>query len=50
MEIHFTPYPVSQDKKSTNQNSGVRVDATEPNGNINTYYGRIEDEQRGISW
>jgi hypothetical protein len=38
-----TFYTVSQDKKSTNQNSGVRVDATEPNGNINTYYGRIEE-------
>jgi hypothetical protein len=38
-----TFYTVSQDKKSTNQNSGVRVDAMEPNGNIHTYYGRIEE-------
>jgi hypothetical protein len=34
---------VSQDKKSTNQNSGVHVDATEPNENIHTYYSRIEE-------
>jgi hypothetical protein len=34
---------VSQDKKSTNQNSGVCVDAMELNGNIHTYYGRIEE-------
>ena len=32
-----------QDKRSTNQNSGVRIDGTDPNGNIQTYYGRIED-------
>jgi hypothetical protein len=38
-----TFYTVYQDKKSTNQNSGVHVDATEPNGNIHTYYGRIEE-------
>jgi len=37
-----TFYTVSQDKKSTNQNSGVRVDAIEPNGDIH-YYGRIEE-------
>jgi hypothetical protein len=41
MEIHFTLYP--KIKKNTNQNSGVRVDATELNGNIHTYYGRIEE-------
>ena len=35
-----TFYTISQDKKSTNH--GVRVDATEPNGDIHTYYGRIE--------
>ena len=38
-----TFYTVGQDKRSTNQNSGVRVDATDPNGNRQTYYGRIED-------
>jgi hypothetical protein len=38
-----TFYTTSQDKKSTNQNSGVRMDATELNGNIHTYYGHIEE-------
>jgi len=38
-----TFYTVCQDKRSTNQNSGVRVDATDPNGNRQTYYGHIED-------
>ena len=38
-----TFYTVAQDKRSTNQNSGVRIDGTDPNGNIQTYYGRIED-------
>jgi len=38
-----TFYTISQDKKSTNQNSGVRVDAKEPNGDIHTYYGRIKE-------
>jgi len=38
-----TFYTVGQDKRSTNQNSCVRVDATDPNGNRQTYYGRIED-------
>jgi hypothetical protein len=38
-----TFYTVSQDKKSTNQNSGVCVDATEPYENIHIYYGRIEE-------
>jgi len=38
-----TFYIVNQDKWSTNQNSGVRVDATNPNGNRQTYYGHIED-------
>ena len=32
---------VDQDKRSTNQNSGVRVDAIDPNGKRQTYYGRI---------
>jgi hypothetical protein len=38
-----TFYTVSQDKRSTNQNSGVSLDAIDPNGNKHTYYGRIED-------
>ena len=38
-----TFYIVAQDKRSTNQNSGVRIDGTDPNGNIQTYYGRIEE-------
>ena len=38
-----TFYTVGQDKRSSNQNSGVRVDATDPNGNRQTYYGCIED-------
>ena len=36
-------YTVAQDKKSTNQNSGVRIDAVDPIGNKQTYYGRIEE-------
>ena len=36
-------YIVVQDKRSTNQNSGVRIDATGLNGNKETYYGRIEN-------
>jgi hypothetical protein len=38
-----TFYTIAQDKKSTNQNSGVRIDATHPNGNKKTYYGHIEE-------
>jgi len=38
-----TFYTVGQEKRSTNQNSGVRVDATDLNGNRQTYSGRIED-------
>ena len=34
-------YTVDQDKRSTNQNSGVRIDAIDPNGKKQTYYGRI---------
>ena len=34
---------IAQDKKSTNQNSGVRMDATDNNGKKDTYYGYIED-------
>ena len=38
-----TFYTVAQDKKSTNQNSGVRFDATDDNGQKDTYYGYIEE-------
>jgi hypothetical protein len=38
-----TFYTTAQDKKSTNQNSGVRYDATDENGNKDTYYGYIEE-------
>lgn len=38
-----TFYTVAQDTRSTNQNSGVRIDATDPNGDKATYYGRIEE-------
>ena len=34
---------ITQDKKSTNQNSGVRMDATDNNGKKDTYYGYIEE-------
>jgi hypothetical protein len=36
-------YTVAQDKKSTNQNSGVRFDALHDNGTKDTYYGYIEE-------
>ena len=36
-----TYYTIAQDKKSTNQNSGVRIDDIDPNGNKEIYYGRI---------
>lgn len=39
----YTFYTRAQDKKSTNQNSGVRIDATDTNGNTNSYYGIIEE-------
>ena len=38
-----TFYTIAQDKKSTNQNSGVRFDATNNNGSKDTYYGYIEE-------
>jgi hypothetical protein len=38
-----TFYMIAQYKRSTNQNSGVCIDATDPNGNKETYYGRIEE-------
>jgi hypothetical protein len=37
-----TFYMIVQDKKSTNQNSGVRIDATNNKGQKDTYYGYIE--------
>ena len=36
-----TFYTIVQDKKSTNQNSGVRFDATNNNGQKDIYYGYI---------
>ena len=38
-----TYYTIAQDKRSTNQSSGVRIDTTDPNWNKETYYGRIEE-------
>jgi len=38
-----TFYTIAQDKKSTNQNSGVRIDATESNRKKETHYGYIEE-------
>ena len=38
-----TFYMIAQDKKSTNQNSGVRFDAADDNGKKVTYYGYIEE-------
>jgi hypothetical protein len=38
-----TFYTIAQDKKSTNQNSGVHIDATNNNGQKDTYYGYIEE-------
>ncbi|KAK1650378.1 hypothetical protein QYE76_068183 [Lolium multiflorum] len=38
-----TFYTIAQDKKSTNQNSGVRFDAATENGQKVTYYGYIEE-------
>ena len=38
-----TFYMIAQDKKSTNQNSGVRIDATNNNEQKDTYYGYIEE-------
>jgi len=38
-----TFYTAAQDKKSTNQNSGVRMDATDSNGKKETFYGYIEE-------
>ena len=38
-----TFYTIAQDKKSTNQNSGVRFDAKDENGHTTTYDGYIEE-------
>jgi hypothetical protein len=39
----YTFYTRAQDNKKTNQNSGVRTDAYNCDGNRETYYGFIED-------
>jgi hypothetical protein len=39
----FTFYTKTKDKKSQHQNSGVRVDAEDNEGNLNTYYGYIDE-------
>jgi hypothetical protein len=39
----YTFYTKIQDQKSTNQNSGVRIDAIDSKGTKNTYYGVIEE-------
>jgi hypothetical protein len=38
-----TFYTIAQDKKSTNKNSGICIDATNNNGQKDTYYGYIEE-------
>jgi hypothetical protein len=39
----FTFYTKAKDKKSQHQNNGVRVDAEDSEGNLNTYYGYIDE-------
>ena len=39
----YTFYTRDQDKKSTNQNSGVRIDAIDNDGKKDSYYGVIEE-------
>ena len=39
----YTFYTRTQDGKSTNQNSGVQIDAIDNDGNKDTYYGCIEE-------
>ena len=39
----YTFYTRSQDSKRTNQNSGVRIDAIDSSGQINSYFGYIEE-------
>ena len=36
-------YTTGQDQKSTNQNSGVRMDVKDNYGNNESYYGMIEE-------
>ena len=38
-----TFYTIAQDKKSSNQNSSVHIDAIDNNGEKDTYYGYIEE-------
>jgi hypothetical protein len=38
-----TLYNIAQDKKSNNQNNGVHFDATDENGQKDTYYGYIDE-------
>ena len=37
----YTFYTRAQDNMSTNQNSGVRIDATDSSGQMNSYFGYI---------
>jgi hypothetical protein len=39
----FTFYTKAKEKKSQHQNSGVRVNAKDSEGNLNTYYGYIDE-------
>ena len=39
----YTFYTRTQDEKSTNQNSGVRIDAIGNDGNKDSYFGVIEE-------
>jgi hypothetical protein len=39
----FLFYTKAKDKKSQHQNSGIRVDAEDSEGNLNTYYGYIDE-------
>ena len=39
----YTFYTRAQDKKSTNQNSGVRIDAIGHDGNKDSYFGVMEE-------
>jgi hypothetical protein len=39
----YTFYTRDQDRKTTHQNSGVRIDAMDINNNKNSYYGAIEE-------
>ena len=39
----YTFYTRAQDEKSTNQNSGVRIDAIGHDGNKDSYFGVIEE-------